>query len=90
MYNGFQETQQTPQKAKEKKRKAQNGTRPKTKRHKHPKRHSEGTWGAITAELDNRYSVSNKKAAKLVYIYSNLMEIAKVAGAVERADSKLH
>ena len=37
-------------KAKRKKdsRRTQNGTRLKTKRHKHPKRHSEGTCGAIT------------------------------------------
>ena len=50
--NGFQSQNSSKhhKKAKRKKdsRRTQNGTRPKTKRHKHPKRHSEGTCGAIT------------------------------------------
>ena len=48
-----QKLKQTPQKRKKKKRltQAQNGTRPKTKRYKHPKRQSKGTCRAIAHDL---------------------------------------
>ena len=58
-YNGFQsETPANTAKRKKDSRRTQNGTRPKTKRHKHPKRHSEGTCGAITIKISiQRFSV---------------------------------
>ena len=41
----------------------------------------ERNWSAFKYIFNNRYTLTNTRAAKLVYVYSNLAELAKLAGA---------